>query len=106
MVQSLALAQCCLLPAQRWDIERHHNLTGSAAIPFGGFMLCEPSAFDREAFPLAANEAALMDPQQRLLLECTAEAIRSAGCVLFTGCFICVRCCSSERITGCSSSFG
>jgi len=77
----------CPVSAQRWDVERQHHLTGLATIPFGGFMLCEPCAFDREAFRLAANEAALMDPQQRLLLECTAEAIQCAGCVSVHGCF-------------------
>ena len=49
-------------------------------------MLCEPSAFDPEAFRVAVKEAALMDPQQRLLLECAAEAIQSAGCAALQGC--------------------
>ena len=65
---------------QRWDVERQHHLTCSAAVPFGGFLTCEPSAFDPEAFRLAANEAALVDPQHRLLLECAAEAVFGAGC--------------------------
>ncbi len=64
--------------AQRWDIERQHDLAVSPAVPFGGFLLAEPSAFDAAAFRLATTEAAQMDPQQRLLLECAAEAIR--GC--------------------------
>ena len=85
-----------LINAQRWDVERQHDLAGSPAVPFGGFLLAEPSTFDAEAFRLAATEAKHIDPQQRLLLECAAEATR--------GCAACCRCDASPLTSKCYAS--
>lgn len=73
---------CREIPADRFDVQTHHDHTGKTSnttlSPYGCF-LDQPGLFDARLFNMSPREAASTDPGQRLLLMATYEALEMAG---------------------------
>ncbi|OJJ40791.1 hypothetical protein ASPWEDRAFT_34272 [Aspergillus wentii DTO 134E9] len=72
------------IPADRFDVETHHDPTGknmnSSATAYGCF-IDEPALFDAPFFNMSPREAEQTDPMQRLALVTAYEALERAGYV-------------------------
>ncbi|OJJ48520.1 hypothetical protein ASPZODRAFT_150731 [Penicilliopsis zonata CBS 506.65] len=72
------------VPADRWDVNAHVDLTGkkrnTSQIPYGCW-INEPGLFDPRFFNLSPREALQSDPAQRLALLTAYEALEQAGIV-------------------------
>lgn len=78
---------CREIPADRFDIQLHHDSSGkkpnTTLSPYGCF-LDKPGMFDARLFNMSPREAASTDPGQRLLLMSTYEALEMAGYTQYT----------------------
>ncbi|KAI0192448.1 hypothetical protein F4808DRAFT_475822 [Astrocystis sublimbata] len=72
------------VPADRFDVETHHDPTGkrinTSITPYGCF-IDEPGLFDAGFFNMSPREAQQTDPMQRLALVTAHEALERAGYV-------------------------
>ncbi|KAI0175049.1 hypothetical protein BJ166DRAFT_460527 [Pestalotiopsis sp. NC0098] len=72
------------IPADRFDVETHHDPTGkrvnTTMTPYGCF-IDEPGLFDAGFFNMSPREAQQTDPMQRLALVTAYEALERAGYV-------------------------
>nr|A0A067XNI2.1 RecName: Full=Non-reducing polyketide synthase ptaA; AltName: Full=Pestheic acid biosynthesis cluster protein A [Pestalotiopsis fici W106-1]AGO59040.1 PtaA [Pestalotiopsis fici] len=72
------------IPADRFDVETHHDPTGkrvnTSITPYGCF-IDEPGLFDAGFFNMSPREAQQTDPMQRLALVTAYEALERAGYV-------------------------
>nr|WAU16864.1 BTG4 [Cercospora sp. JNU001] len=70
------------IPADRFDIDSHHDPTGKqlnkTKTAYGCF-LDEPGAFDASFFQMSPREAEVVDPQMRLMLVTAYEALEMSG---------------------------
>ena len=72
------------IPADRFDVESHHDITGkkmnTSHTAYGCF-IDEPGLFDAPFFNMSPREAEQTDPMQRLALITAYEALESSGYV-------------------------
>ena len=72
------------IPADRFDVESHHDITGkrvnTSHTAYGCF-IDEPGLFDAPFFNMSPREADQTDPMQRLALVTAYEALERAGYV-------------------------
>ncbi|KAK3291290.1 putative polyketide synthase [Chaetomium fimeti] len=72
------------IPADRFDVETHHDPTGkrvnTSVTPYGCF-INEPGLFDAPFFNMSPREALQTDPMQRLAIVTAYEALERAGYV-------------------------
>lgn len=70
------------IPADRFDVETHHDPTGkrvnTSMTPYGCF-IDEPGLFDTPFFNMSPREALQTDPMQRLAIVTAYEALERAG---------------------------
>jgi naphtho-gamma-pyrone polyketide synthase len=70
------------VPAERWDVDAHVDLTGAkrntSKVPYGCW-INEPGLFDPRFFNMSPREALQADPAQRLALLTAYEALEMAG---------------------------